>query len=127
MNKLTSDQMNQLLSAFWYYNIGPCSEEQANICKLTLFAYFLHGYYVRTIADYKSTALNVGKSASIRPLTKDEYRRENLPIEVINRIYRRDGEWKGNGFRGSKGRHAPPLAYLHTIHPIGESASITIT
>ena len=108
MNKLTDEQMVQLLSAYWFHNIGPCDEEMSHICKLILFAYFLHGYYVRTIGDYRPTAENVGKSDTIRPLSREEYQRAKLPIEVINRIYRKNGEWKGSGFRGSKGRHAPP-------------------
>jgi hypothetical protein len=108
MNRLTKQQMVQLLSAYWYYNIGPCDEKKTKDCKLILFGYFLYGYYVRTIADYRATAENVGKSETIRPLSKKEYNKDKLPIEVINRIYRTDGEWKGSGFRGSKGRHPPP-------------------
>lgn len=108
MNRLTKQQMVQLLSAYWYYNIGPCDEKETKDCKLILFGYFLYGYYVRTIADYRATAENVGKSETIRPLSKKEYNKDKLPIEVINRIYRTDGEWKGSGFRGSKGRHPPP-------------------
>lgn len=107
MNKLSEEQEEQLLTAHWYYNIGPCSEELSNACRLILFAYLFYGYYVRTIAEYQATAKNVGRGEFIRNLNEDQYNINKLPMEVINRVYRKDGPWKGVGFRGSKGRHLP--------------------
>ena len=105
MSKLSPMQEEQLLGANWFFNIGP-SEHDADVHRVVLMAYFTFGFMVRAVADYRATGKHVGRSESIRPLARPEYRRERLSTEVINRTLCPDGKLRGTGWRGSKGKHA---------------------
>ena len=66
----------------------------------------LHGYTAREIGGYKQTASNLGHGANIRKFrNKPQYRRENLQVEVLNKIYQTDGTLRGSGFKGTRGKY----------------------
>ena len=115
MSKLTAEQETQLLSAFWHFTIGPpgCTRDA---CRVVLMAYFLEGYMVRAVSSYHATGLNVGRSGSLRALTKQEYRRENLPTEAINRAEQSDGFLRGPKSRGSRVSRRPTNLLPTRLH-----------
>ena len=105
--RLSEKQNRQLLQATYWNLIAPF-EKLANlhICKLIRFRYMLHGYMAREIGEYKQTASNLGHGATIRNFkNKPQYQAQNLPNNVLNRIYQVDGTMRGSGFKGTRGRY----------------------
>eukprot|EP00965_Chrysotila_dentata_P223102 6193386-Pleurochrysis_carterae.AAC.1 len=107
--KLSIPQMRQLFSAYWVYSYGCVCAQTREAARVILCAYHLLGYYVRAVAQYRATAQHVGYGENLRQLKKAEYMRDKLPMHVVNRVYRPFGVWKGIGYRGCKGKHAPAV------------------
>eukprot|EP00965_Chrysotila_dentata_P229232 6197070-Pleurochrysis_carterae.AAC.1 len=101
--------MRQLFSAYWVYNYGCVCAQTREEARVVLCAYHVLGYYVRAVAQYRATAQHVGFGENLRQLKKTEYQKDKLPMHVVNRVYRPSGRWKGIGFRGCKGKHAPAI------------------
>ena len=104
--RLTLAQNRQLLAATYWNVIAPFDATTVELCYLLRFRYMLFGYTAREIGGYTQNAINLGHGASIRHFRhKPQYRRENLSVEIINKLYQADGTLKGSGFKGTRGKY----------------------
>lgn len=104
--RLSLLQNKQLLTATYWNIIAPFDAETVQLCYLLRFRYMLYGYTAREIGGYTQNASNLGHGAKIRYFRhKPQYRRENLAVEIINKIYQSDGTLRGSGFKGTRGKY----------------------
>lgn len=104
--RLSLSQNRQLLTASYWNTIAPFDAKTVKLCYLLRFRYMLFGYTAREIGGYTQNAANLGHGAKIRCFRhKPQYRRENLAVDVLNKIYQSDGSLRGSGFKGTRGKY----------------------
>lgn len=104
--RLTRAQNIQLLAATYWRTIAPFDCDTLHLSKLLAFRYCMFGYEGREVGAYRQKANYLGHGANIRKFKHhQQYKPENIPIEVLNKVYQKNGKLRGSGFKGTRGKY----------------------
>ena len=104
--RLTVPQNDQLLAATYWRTIAPFDEDVLHVAELIAFRYLIHGFEGREVGPYRQSANYLGHGAKIRTFKHHmQYRPENIPTAVLNKVYRNNGQLRGTGFKGTRGKY----------------------
>ena len=105
-SRLLPEQTKQILCAAYWTLIAPIDISSVQLARLIQFRYLLHGYSGREIGDYRQNALHLGHGAYIRKFkNKKQYEVNQLSTAVLNKIAQPNGEMRGSGFKGTRGKY----------------------
>jgi hypothetical protein len=105
-SRLTDDQNIQLLICSYWTFLAPFDKKIVHLCGLLQFRFLLHGYIGREMGGYRQSAKYIGHGAYCRKFKeKPQYKYENLDNETKNKLEKKDGVLRGNGFKGTRGKY----------------------
>jgi len=103
-------QSSQLLAANYLLNVEQVKcNIQKNIAACIQYRYLItRGYSARWLGKYDQNAAYLGNGNSIRKFTKlNQYCIDELDTKVLEKIYKKDGQLRGKGNKGSRSKYAP--------------------
>jgi len=105
-SRLTYDQNIQLLKVTYWTFVAPFDNLIIHLSSLIQFRFMLHGYLGREMGGYRQLAKYIGHGAYCRKFkNKPQYNYDNLQIELRSKFVQSDGEMRGNGFKGTRGKY----------------------
>lgn len=110
---LTTAQSRQLITAFYLACVERSTDPTVLLAsRIVLFHYLVHaGYTARWLGQYVQSAQHVGNGNRLRSFKRlRQYDIERLPVTMLNRWLRRDGDLVPNGLasvnrRGSRSKY----------------------
>lgn len=104
--RLTKDQNIQLLTSTYWRVIAPFDDFTLKMTEILAFRYCVHGFEGREVGPYRQSAKYLGHGETIRNFKNHkQYKPENMPTDVLNKVYKSDGKLQGSGSKGSRGKY----------------------